>query len=156
MLKGAEKVREFISKYEVNAEVLEFNETVESVKSASKASGVSEVNILKTLIIVADGKPTAAILPGHKRLDFKQVSSVLNVRKVRMAKPHEVFGIAGVRPGEVSPLTEEIKSLDVVIDESIINKGEVLVGGGSLHHLVKVDAGELIRVLKPRIARIGK
>jgi len=155
-LKGVDKVKEFISKYKVNAKILKFKETVESVKSASKASGVSEDKILKTLIIIADGKPYVTILPGDKRLNFKQVATILNAKKVRLAKPNEVINITGVKPGEVSPLTEEIKNLSIIVDESVINKDEVLVGGGSLHHLVKVNVKELIRILKPRIAQIGR
>ncbi len=155
-MKGVDKVKEFISKYKVNAKILKFKETVESVKSASKASGVSEDKILKTLIIIADGKPYVTILPGDKRLNFKQVATILNAKKVRLAKPNEVINITGVKPGEVSPLTEEIKNLSIIVDESVINKDEVLVGGGSLHHLVKVNVKELIRILKPRIAQIGR
>ena len=76
--------------------------------------------------------------------------------EVRLAKRSEVASITGVKPGEVSPLTEEIKKLNVVVDESVLNKGVVLVGGGSLHHLVRVDVDELLRVLEPRVALVGK
>ncbi len=108
------------------------------------------------MIVIAGSKPYAVILPGDKKLDFKRLAVVTGAEKIRLARHSEVINITGVKPGEVSPLTEDVKKLNVVVDESVLNKGEVLVGGGSLHHLVLVNVNELIRVLKPKIANVGK
>ena len=150
------RVKEFIRKHGVRAEIIEFRETVESVGSASRASGYPAGRILKTLIVIAGGVPYAVILPGDRRLDLKSMAKLTGADEVRLAKRSEVASITGVKPGEVSPLTEEIKKLNVVVDESVLNKGVVLVGGGSLHHLVRVDVDELLKVLEPRVAPVGK
>ena len=155
-MSAVNKIKEFIRKYGIRAEILEFKDTVESVASASRASGVSKDKILKTLIVIAGSKPYAVILPGDKKLDFKRLAVVTGAEKIRLARHSEVINITGFKPGEVSPLTEDVKKLNVVVDESVLNKGEVLVGGGSLHHLVLVNVNELIRVLKPKIANVGK
>jgi len=155
-LTGVDKVKEFISKCRVKAEILEFKDTVESVNSASKASGFPEDKILKTMIVIADKKPYAIVLPGDKKLSFKNIAETVGAKKVRLAKPNEIVNILGVGPGEVSPLMEEITRLNIIFDKSVLSKNIILVGGGSLHHLVKIGAKELVKVLKPKIGIIAK
>ena len=155
-MSGVDRVKNFIEKYGVKAKVLEFSNTVESVVSASKASGFPPSKILKTMIVIAEEKPYVIILPGDRKLDFKKLSRELNVKNVRLAKPNEVENLLNVKPGEVSPFLDEILKYNVIIDKSVVDRNEVLVGGGSLHHLVKVHVDEIIKVLKPSIKDISK
>ncbi len=155
-LEGIDRVKNFIEKYRVKAEILEFKETVETVHDASRVSGYSADKILKTMVVIVEEKPYIIILSGDKKLDFKKLSKELNVRNVRLAKPSEVEKILNVKPGEVSPFLDEVLRCNVIIDKSVVDKGEVLVGGGSLHHLVKTHVDEIIKVLKPSIKNISK
>ena len=156
MMSGVNRVRSFIEKYNVKAEVLEFKGTIETVETASKETGYPKEKILKTMIVIGDGKPYAIILPGDKRLDFKKISKELNVKNVRLAKPEEVMELIRLSPGEVSPLLEEVKNLQVIVDRSILDRGVVLAGGGTLHNLVKISVDELIRVLNPKVKEVSK
>ena len=88
-VKGVGRVRDFIGKYGVRAEILEFSGTVESVSAASNASGFPPSRILKTLVVIAGEKPYVVILPGDRKLDFKKLSRELNVRKVKLARPKD-------------------------------------------------------------------
>ena len=155
-LKGVDRVKNFIEKYKIKAEILEFKDTVESVSTASRASGFPSSKILKTMIIIVEEKPYIVILPGDRKLDFEKLSRELNVRNIRLAKPSEVKEILKVKPGEVSPFLDEVLKYNIIIDKSVVDKGEVLVGGGSIHHLVKVHVDEIIKVLKPSIKDISK
>ena len=155
-VEGVGRVRDFIEKYGVRAEILEFSGTVESVSAASNASGFPPSRILKTLLVIAGKRPYVVILPGDRRLDFKKLSRELNVKNVRLAKPSEVKELLNVKPGEVSPFLDEVLKYDVIVDESVMNRGEVLVGGGSMHHLVRVHVDEVVRVLKPSIKDVSK
>lgn len=156
MESGVGKVEEFIKSRSLKAKILRFEKTVESVKSASEASGYPEANILKTLLVIADGKPYAVILPGDKRLDFKLLTRTLNVKSVRMARAREIRELLGVGPGEVSPLIREILSIKRILDSEALKKRKVLVGGGSLHTLVEIEIRELVEAIKPEIAEVSK
>ena len=126
------------------------------LQAPSRASGFPPSKILKTLVAIAKGKPYVVILPGDRRLDFEKLSRELNVSDVRLAKPYEVEELLDVRPGEVSPFLDEILKCSVIIDESVRSEGEVLVGGGSIRHLVKVHVDEIVRVLKPSVKDVSK
>ena len=105
---GIDRVKNFIKKYGVRAEVLEFSGTVENVSAASKASGFPPSKILKTLVVIAEGKPYVVILSGDRKLDFKKLRRELNVKDARLAKPKDVEGLLNVKPGEVTPFLDEV------------------------------------------------
>ncbi len=155
-MRGVDRVRDFIRRCEVKAEILEFSGTVESVATASRASGFPPNKILKTLMVIAEGRPHIVMLQGDRRLDLRKLSEELNARDVRLAKPEEVKELLDVEPGEVSPFLDEVLKYSVIIDRSASDLGEVLVGGGSRHHLVKVHVDEVIRVLRPDIRDVSR
>ncbi len=149
------KVVKFISCRGIKAEVMYFKSKVTSVRTASKASGFPEEKILKTLIVLGDNKPYAVILPGERKLDFEKLRDKIGVRECRLATPREVEEITGFRPGEVSPLTEEVGKLTLLIDSSALGRGEVLVGGGSNYALVKISVDELVKTLNPLVVDVS-
>ena len=155
-VEGVDRVRNFIKKYGIKAEILEFKESVESVSKASKVSGFPSSKILKTIVIIADEKPYIVILPGDRKLDFKKLRDVLNVRKIRLANSNEVEELLNIKPGEVSPFLDEVLKYKIILDKSAVDKDEVVVGGGSIYHLVRTYVNEIIKVLKPEIEDISK
>jgi len=156
MANGLELVRKFIEENNVKAEILTFTSTVESVKSAAMASGFEEKNIIKTLLLKCDDEIFAVMLPGDKKLDYKKIKKYIGCRKIRLLYPHEVKEVCGMNIGEVSPLTHTIAKLKLIADQSIVDRDIVLVGGGSLKNLVKINVKELIRVLNPELTDISK
>jgi len=154
---GVELVKTFIRETGIKANIIEYDSTVESVKSASEASGFPPERILKTLILKAGDEYIAAVLRGNDRLDKRKVEYTLGLKGVRFARPDEIKNLLCVGPGEVSPLTEGVASLRVIADSKVAEiREEVLVGGGSLKHLVRVNVDDLLSVLKPIITDISK
>lgn len=154
--KGLEAVKRFIAERGVEAEILEFSGTVESVEAASRASGYPPGRILKTLIVKGDDEYYAVIIRGDRRLNLKKLADRLGLNDVRLAKPSEIRELLGVGPGEVSPLMEGISRLHVLVDSSVLTiEGDVLVGGGTLRHLVRITPHELLRVLSPSILDVS-
>ncbi|RLE53830.1 MAG: hypothetical protein DRJ26_02900 [Candidatus Methanomethylicota archaeon] len=155
-MSGIDLVKKFIKDKGVKAEILLFQGTVESVEKASIASGVKPSQIIKTLLLKANGEVIAVLLPGNKRLDYKKLKAQLKARKVRLLYPEEVKKISGMNIGEVSPLTHAISKLKIIADTAVQELGEVLVGGGSIKSLVKIEAQDLIKTLNPKIGDISK
>ena len=155
-LQGVDRVSRFIEKRGLKAKILHFKRTVETVRTASEASGYPPGSILKTLLVVADGDLYAVVLPGDKRLDFKKLAKHLEAGRVRMATPDEIRRATGLEPGEVSPLIDELARLKIIVDKSATSKGKVLVGGGSLNTLVEIEVDELVKALNPEVADVSK
>lgn len=148
-------VESFIARYRVNAILKEFSGGVETVEKASQLCGAKPSEIIKTLIVIADGEPVAVIVPGDRRLSYRKLSAVLKARSIRMARPDEVERYTGFEVGAVSPLSECIKRLRVVVDSMLLSVDSIWGGGGARNRLVSVATRELIDILRPIVADIS-
>ncbi len=156
MRSNVNTIEEFIKSENINAEILRFKGKVISVDMASKVSGFPKDKIIKTLIVIADGKPYAILLSGDKMLDYGKLRKLLKCKKVRLARREEVMKVTGFDVGEVSPLSPSLEHIPKVADSNILSKDIVLIGGGSHYALIKIRTEELIRAISPVIADVSK
>ncbi len=129
---------------------------METVDSASRVAGIQPSDIVKTLLLVVDGRPMAVLLPGDKKLDYRKLSALTRASKIRMASPDEIVELTSLMPGGLTPLSECIRGLKVIMDASISSRERVWVGGGSPTALADVSVKDLIRVLRPVIAEVSQ
>lgn len=147
---------DFIKRYNVDAKIVDFGESVETVDSASRVAGVPPSDIVKTLLLVVDGRPMAVLLPGDKKLDYRKLSALTKASKIRMASPDEIVELTSQMPGGLTPLSECIRGLKIIMDSSIASKERVWVGGGSPTALAEVRVADLVRALRPTLAEISQ
>ncbi|MEM1527068.1 MAG: YbaK/EbsC family protein, partial [Ignisphaera sp.] len=62
----------------VEVEVLEFNDTVETVEKASILSGEPSNHIVKTLLLKVGRGFIVVVARGDRRIDYKKISRLLN------------------------------------------------------------------------------
>ena len=156
MMPGVDEVRRFIEEHGLDARILEFDEPVKTVEEAARRSGADPSEIVKTMILIADDRPVAAMIQGDKRIDLGKLRRVLEANYVRLARPSEVLKLLGVGIGAISPLLNSMKRIRCVMDEGILRKNTVLAGGGSEKTLILVKPRDLTEILKPEIADISK
>jgi prolyl-tRNA editing enzyme YbaK/EbsC (Cys-tRNA(Pro) deacylase) len=82
----------------VDVEVMEFDDTVETVEKASELSGHPRSAIVKTLLLKVGEEYSVAVIRGGRRLDLSKAERTLG-RKVRLAKPDEVAAVLGAEVG---------------------------------------------------------
>ncbi len=155
-MSGVEEVKKFIEEHDLNVKILQFDEPVRTVEEAAERSGVGPSEIVKTMILIADDRPIAAIVQGDRRIDLRKLRRVLKADYVRFAKPGEVLKLLGIEVGAISPLLNSMKRIRCVMDERILTKERVLAGGGSENTLISVRPKDLAEILKPMIADISK
>ena len=153
-MSGAEEVKKFIQEHGLNAEILQFDEPGRTVEEAAERSKADPSEIVKTIILIADDKPIAAIVQGDKKIDLEKLRKVLNAKYVRLAKPSEVLKLLGIRIGAVSPLLNSMKRIPCIIDEKVLMKEKVLAGGGSEKTLISIKPKDLVEILRPIIADV--
>ncbi len=137
----------------VEVEVLEFTGTVETVERASKLSGYSASQIVKTLLLRAGGDYIVVVARGDRRINLEKATQILGTRTT-LATPREVKSVLGVEVGAVTPLLPCIKSLRVIVDPAILEYEYIICGGGSLNRLYKVKTRDLLNYLNPEITDI--
>jgi Cys-tRNA(Pro) deacylase len=132
----------------VPVEILEFEHGVETVERAARESGEPVSRIVKTILLRVGDEYAVAIVRGDRRIDLKRLSHLLG-REAVMARAREVRQVLGVEVGAVTPFSERVKSLRVVMDPAILENDYVLCGGGSRNTLIKVRTEDLVQLLKP-------
>ncbi|ESQ22416.1 MAG: hypothetical protein MGAcid_14210 [uncultured Acidilobus sp. MG] len=129
---------------------------METVDAASRVTGTPPSDIVKTLLLIVDGRPMAVLLPGDRKLDYRKLSALMKASKIRTASPDEIAELTGLMPGGVTPLSECIRGLKVIMDSSITSKESVWVGGGTPTSLAQVSVKDLIRVLRPTLTEVSQ
>jgi len=155
-MSGVEEVKKFIEEHDLDAKILQFDEPVRTVEEAAERSKADPSEIVKTIILIADDRPIAAIIQGNRKIDLEKLRKVLNAKYVRLAKPSEVLKLLGIGIGAVSPLLNSMKRIRCIMDEKVLMEKKVLAGGGSEKTLVLIKPKDLAEILKPIIADISK
>ena len=139
----------------VEVEVMEFDDTVESVEKASRLSGYPPQVIVKTLLLRVGNDYVVAVVRGDRRVDLDKASQILGSR-TRLARPDEVRQVLGFEVGAVTPISPSIKRFRVVLDPAILGNEYIVCGGGALNRLYRVRVQDLLNYLKPQVVDIFK
>lgn len=147
-----------VSKVEVEGlkvELLEFNDTVETVEKASVLSNTPPSGIVKTILAKTSKEYVVFIVRGDRKIDFKKASKALS-SSITLATPREVKEVLGVEIGAVTPISDRVRRLRVIMDPEILEKEEILCGGGGLNKLYRVNTRALVGFLNPEIMDLFK
>ena len=120
---------------------------------AAEALGVAPGEVLKTLMVQADGRPACVVLASDREASMKRLAAALGAKSAEMMKPADAERITGYRVGGVSPFGQK-KAVPTVIDAAAAALPEAFVNGGERGLQVRLAPGELVRVLAATVAAI--
>ena len=120
---------------------------------AAEALGVAPGEVLKTLMVQADGRPACVVLASDREASMKRLAAALGAKSAEMMKPADAERITGYRVGGVSPFGQK-KAVPTVIDAAAAALPEAFVNGGQRGLQVRLAPGELVRVLAATVAAI--
>ena len=145
-----ERVAAFLRTAQAEARLEEFSAGTPSAAAAAEAAGCSLPQIVKSIVLVCDGTPVVALVPGDRRADPRKVARELGVGRARVANGEEVQAATGFAPGAVAPFP--LPSVGaIVVDRRFLGHGRVWVGAGSPNHLASMAPKELLRLTKARV-----
>lgn len=121
---------------------------------AAEALGVAPGEVLKTLMVAADGKPACVVLASDREVSMKRLAAALGAKSAEMMKPADAERITGYRVGGVSPFGQK-KAVPTVIDADAAALPEAFVNGGQRGLQVRLSPAELVRVLGAKAAAIS-
>ena len=142
-----ERVADFLRQAGAEARIEEFREDTPTAADAARAAGCGPDQIVKSVVVMAEGSPVLTLVPGDRRLDVKKVARTLGVRKVRIATPDEVEAATGFVPGAVAPFPLP-KVQRALCEQSLLALPLVWVGAGSTRHLASLPPRELVRLAR--------
>ena len=120
---------------------------------AAEALGERPAKVLKTLMVLLDGKPACAILPSDHELSMKRFAAALGGKSAQMMPVSQAERLSGYKVGGVSPFGQP-KVLPVAIEAAALGHERVYINGGQRGLQVRLDPNEALRVLSAVAAPI--
>jgi len=120
---------------------------------AAEALGVPPGEVLKTLMVRADGKPACVILASDREVAMKKLAAALGAKAAEMMKPADAERLTGYRVGGVSPFGQK-KPVPTVLDAAAAALPEVFVNGGQRGLQVRLAPAEIVRAAGALVAPV--
>jgi len=148
-------LKKCIEKNNIKGELVHVGEEVKTVDEASEKLGVKLKYVIKSILLIVDGKPHIAIISGENKLDLNKVKKILNAKNIRFATKEEVLKYTGYQPGAIPPICHK-QEIPIIIDKKILRYEYVYGGGGSFYHLLKIRTWNLQKISKAKVKDISK
>jgi Ala-tRNA(Pro) deacylase len=125
------------------------HEPVYTNPAMAEALKVSEAETVKSLVLsTKEGKMIVLVLPGDKKVNWKQAAAGAGTRKVSFAKPEAVSQAVGCEVGCVPPFGHLTK-LDIYMDPDLTQKKFVYFNPGVHDKSFKIKAWDLKKLCNP-------
>lgn len=145
-----DKIRAMLDEHKISYEVIE-HEPVYTNPTMAEALNVSEAETVKSLVLkTKEGRMIVLVLPGNKKVDWKQAAAGAKTKKVSFAKPEEVSSAVGCEVGCVPPFGH-LTPLSIYMDPDLIKKNFVYFNPGVHDKSFKIKAWDLKKLCNPSL-----
>lgn len=121
---------------------------------AAAALGEAPERVLKSLMILVDGRPACAILAANQEVAMKKLASALGGKSASMMPAADAERVSGYKVGGISPFGQ-IRTVPVVVEERAMDNALVYINGGRRGLQVRLDPEDAARVLCATVASIA-
>ena len=136
-----DKAKEHLKKYNLENNIIVFEESTATVYEAALALGCSEGEIAKSMGFIANEKILLVIAAGDKKIDNAKFKAVFHV-KAKMIPFEMVEELTGHAAGGVCPFAVK-NGVEVYLDKSLKEYDIVYPACGNHHSAVKLTISEL-------------
>lgn len=120
---------------------------------AAEALGVPAGEVLKTLMVKADGKPACVVLASDREVAMKKLAAALRAKSAEMMKPADAERITGYRVGGVSPFGQK-RAVPTVVDADAAALPAAFVNAGQRGLQARLAPADLVRALGAVVAPV--
>lgn len=134
------RVKEFIEKNQIKAQITEFEISTKNSQLAAQALNCPVAQIAKSIVFM-NSEPTLIIISGDKRVDTAKLSQILG-SPASLADPETVLCSTGFPIGGVPPFAHA-SNLRVLIDTSLERFSVVYAAAGAPNAILTISLQEL-------------
>jgi Ala-tRNA(Pro) deacylase len=137
-----EKIIGMLDQQKISYEIVE-HEPVYTNPAMAEALKVDESETVKSLVLkTKEGKMIVLVLPGNKKVNWKEAAAGAGTKKVSFAKPDEVSESVGCEVGCVPPFGH-FSTLPIYLDPELAKKDFVYFNPGVHDKSFKVKGWDL-------------
>jgi Cys-tRNA(Pro)/Cys-tRNA(Cys) deacylase len=120
---------------------------------AAEALGVAPGEVLKTLMVRADGEPACVVLASDREVSMKRLAAALGAKSAEMMKPADAERLTGYRVGGVSPFGQK-RPAPTVVDADAAALPQAFVNAGQRGLQARLSPADLVRALGATVAAV--
>jgi len=122
-------------------------------RQAAQQLGLSDDEVFKTLVVLADDDLVVAIVPVSGQLSMKRVAAAVGAKRATMCDPARAQRSSGYVVGGISPIGQRTQ-LRTVVDQAVELLDKVYVSGGKRGLDVGLSPRDLVALLDAIVAPI--
>jgi prolyl-tRNA synthetase len=112
-----------------------------TIREVADFTGLPETSQMKSLVLVADGKPMLALLRGDHQLSEPKFAAIAGDPEFRPANPGEIREWFGADAGSLGPVG--VKNMTIVADRALAGRRNMIAGANrDDYHLRHVTPGK--------------
>lgn len=140
-----EKAKNYLKKYNLDQNIMEFSESTATVKEAAEALKVTEAEIAKSLSFLVNDEPILIVTSGDQKIDNSKFKSEFHT-KAKMIPIEEVENKIGHDIGGVCPfgIKENVK---IYLDETLKRSTYIYPACGSSNSAIQLTPTQLENIL---------
>jgi Uncharacterized conserved protein len=122
---------------------------------AARELGFDEHLMIKTLIMEDEHKsPLIILMHGDMEVSTKELARIIGVKTIAPCLPETANKHSGYLVGGTSPFGVH-RAMPVYVEETILELPQIYINGGKRGYLVAMPPAELLRLLQPKLVKIG-
>ncbi len=114
---------------------------IKTIAALTAFTGLPETSQMKSLVLVADGRPVLVLLRGDHQLNEAKFAAVSGDPEFRPAHPHEIREWFGAEAGSLGPVG--VTNMAILMDSALEGRRNMVAGANrDDYHLRHVTPGE--------------
>lgn len=142
------------NKVEFTDHLYEYEEKGGTAVSAREL-GVPEHAVVKTLVMEDDDRnPLIVLMHGDLKVSTKELARIIGVKTIAPCNPDTANRLSGYLVGGTSPFGTR-KKMPVYMEETILALPKIYINGGKRGYLIGIAPQEVVRMLAPKLVKVG-
>ena len=148
------KIKELLDKQHIGYQILEHSIAYTAMEIAG-AQHVPGKQLIKSVIVKADGQYLMCVLPAIHLIDFDKLKKVTGAKKIELAKEKDIQKLFPEYEVGAEPPFGQLYGLYVYVDKLLQENEEIVFNAGTHTDMIKIKWKDFEKLTKPRLADFG-
>lgn len=150
------RLQQFLHDHAIGFETIH-HARADTAQDTAHSACITERELAKTVLIKLDGRMAMAVLSAEHRLDLAALKQATGAHAVALAHEDEFAPLFPDCEAGAMPPFGNLYGLDVFVDESLSDDGEITFNAGSHTELIRIPFALFEQLVHPRhLRRIHK
>ncbi len=149
------KLKRFLDKNNIKYVSIIHSQAYTAQETAQSAH-ISGNEMVKTIIVKAEGNMVMVILPASEKADLDLVAGAIEAKDVRLASEQEFRGLFPNCEVGAMPPFGNLYDMPVYVEESVADNDEIAFNAGSHTELIKLAYRDFEHLVQPQKVRISR